>query len=187
MSLPRGPVRITYFVHGATVDNEKGLATGWAPGKLSEKGIAQSRELAASLAGERFDAVFCSDLRRAVDSAQLVFGGRHRIMRDRRLREVDYGDWTGKPAWEFKERMADFVEKPFPGGESYRDVERRMGEFLASIREKYAGKRVALVAHQAPQLALDVLLRGKSWQTAITEDWRKRNAWQPGWHYTLEG
>lgn len=180
------PVRITYFVHGTTVDNEKGLATGWAAGKLSEKGIAQSKELAASVAGETFDAVFCSDLKRAVDSAQLMFGGRHKILRDRRLREIDYGDWTRKPAWEFKERLADFVEKPFPGGESYRDVERRMAEFLAFLRQDCAGKRVAIVAHQGPQLALDVLLRGKSWQEAIAEDWRRRDAWQPGWDYTLE-
>lgn len=180
------PVRIIYFVHGTTTDNERGLATGWAAGKLSEKGIAQSKELAASLAGERFDAVFCSDLKRAVDSAQLMFGGRHKIMRDRRLREVNYGDWTGKPAWEFKERLADFVEKPFPAGESYRDVERRMSEFLAFLKDKYGGKRIAVVAHQGSQLCLDVLLRGKTWQEAIAEDWRKRNAWQPFWEYTME-
>ncbi len=179
------PVRITYVVHGTTVDNERGLATGWAAGKLSEKGVVQSKELAASLAGERFDAVFCSDLKRAVDSAQLMFGGRHKILRDCRLREVDYGDWTRKPAWEFKERMADFVDKQFPGGESYRDVERRMSGFLAFLKDKYGGKRVAIVAHQGPQLALDVLLRGKSWQEAIAEDWRRRNAWQAGWRYTL--
>jgi hypothetical protein len=45
---------------------------------------------------------------------------------------------------------------------------------------------VAVVAHQAPQLALDVIIRGKNWQQAIDEDWRKKKAWQPGWGYELK-
>jgi hypothetical protein len=35
-------------------------------------------------------------------------------------------------------------------------------------------------------LALDVLLKGKTWKQAIDEDWRKGKAWQPGWDYVLE-
>jgi len=42
------------------------------------------------------------------------------------------------------------------------------------------------VAHKAPQLALDVLLRNKTWEQAFTEDWRKKKAWQPGWEYVIE-
>jgi len=41
------------------------------------------------------------------------------------------------------------------------------------------------VAHEGPQLALDVILRGKSWPQAIAENWRKTGAWQPGWRYSL--
>ena len=32
-------VNITYFVHGTTTDNEKGLATGWEQGELSALGV----------------------------------------------------------------------------------------------------------------------------------------------------
>ena len=39
------PVKITYFVHGTTTDNEQGLATGWAPGELSELGRQQAKDL----------------------------------------------------------------------------------------------------------------------------------------------
>ena len=35
-------VKITYFVHGTTVDNLEHKATGWLPGELSQKGINQS-------------------------------------------------------------------------------------------------------------------------------------------------
>lgn len=176
-------VHITYFVHGTTTDNEQGLATGWSPGALSPPGIRQAR---GSSATETFDAVFCSDLKRAVDSAAPAFGDRHTITKDERLRECNYGDFTGKPAQQFKGNMQAFAETPFPNGESFRDVEKRIAAFLAFLKKKYNGKHVALVAHQSPQLALDVLLKGRTWQQAIGEDWRRRNAWQPGWHYVLK-
>ena len=52
-------------------------------------------------------------------------------------------------------------------------------------QEKYNGKHIAIVAHKAPQLAIQVLTQGKTWQQAIEEDWRKTKAWKPGWEYTI--
>ncbi len=179
-------VKITYLVHGTTTDNEKDLATGWSPGELSELGIKQSKELKDKIDIKSFDEVFCSDLKRAVDSAKLAFGRNVEIIKDRRLRECDYGDFTGRLAVEFKDRMIDFVEQSFPNGESYKDVEKRIADFLGFLKQNHDGKHVAIVAHQAPQLALDVLLKGKTWEQAFAEDWRKTKAWQPGWEYILE-
>ncbi len=179
-------VRITYFVHGTTTDNEKDLATGWLPGELSELGIHQARELGRLVSDKHFDVVFCSDLKRAVDSAKLAFGDKYKIIPDKRLRECSYGDFTGKPAKDFKDRMIDYVDKPFPNGESYKDVEKRIADFLGFLKKNYDGKHVAIVAHQGPQLALEVLLKGKTWKRAIDEDWRKKGEYQPGWEYVLE-
>lgn len=179
-------VKITYFVHGTTTDNEQDLATGWAPGKLSELGIKQSKELGKLATDKNFDVVICSDLKRAVDSATITFGDKYKIIQDRRLRECNYGDFTQKSAKDFKDKMINFIEKPFPNGESYKDVEKRIADFLAFLKKNYDGKHVAIVAHQAPQLALDVLIKGKTWKQAINEDWRNIKAWQPGWEYILE-
>ena len=132
-----------------------------------------------------FDAVFCSDLKRAIESARLAFGTRFDAKPDARLRECNYGDLNGTPAASFKDRMAEFISTPFPYGESYTDVERRVRGFLSYLREQWDGQRVAVVAHQAPQLALDVLLNGKPWPQAIDEDWRRAGAWQPGWPYLV--
>lgn len=178
-------VKITYFVHGTTTDNELGLATGWLPGELSGRGLQQAAELPQLLESADFDVVFCSDLGRAIDSARLGFAKTHPIVIDKRLREANYGDFNGKPHT-FKDSMNDFVDTPFPNGESYKDVEARMADFLDMLRAKYAGRHVAIVAHQAPQLALDVLLGGNTWQEAIENDWRKRKAWQPGWVYEVK-
>ncbi|MDB5186346.1 MAG: hypothetical protein JWL85_869 [Candidatus Saccharibacteria bacterium] len=176
-------VRITYFVHGTTTDNEHDLATGWLPGELSEAGKEQAKQLGQQVADKQFDVVFCSDLQRAIDSAQLGFGDKYEIIQDSRLRECNYGDMNGKSASSFKDRMQDFVTTPFPNGESYQDAETRLASFVDYLRTNYDGKHIAIVAHQAPQLALDVSLKGKTWQEAIDEDWRKSKAWQPGWEY----
>lgn len=178
-------VAITYFVHGTTTDNERGLATGWLPGELSEAGRLQAKDLRKQAKGKHFDVVFCSDLQRAIDSAELGFGGDYEIVHDERLRECDYGDMNGAPAVAFKDTMQDYIETPFQNGESYKDVEYRIAAFLSDVKNRYDGKHIAIVAHQAPQLALDVLLKGRTWQQAIHEDWRKAKAWQPGWEYTL--
>lgn len=178
-------IKITYFVHGTTTDNERKLATGWLPGELSAAGKEQAKKLGEQVADKHFDVVFCSDLQRAIDSAELGFGGKYEIIQDKRLRECNYGDMNGKSAADFKDRMEDFVKQPFPNGESYTDVEKRLASFIEFLRTNYGGGHVAIVAHQGPQLALDVLLRGKSWQQAINEDWRKAKAWQPGWDYII--
>lgn len=177
-------IHLTYFVHGTTTDNERKLATGWLPGELSELGLEQTRQLAEQVKDRTFDVVICSDLHRAIQTVEIIFG--ENFIEDERLREANYGDWNGASHTLFKSHMEDFVDTPFPGGESYRDVETRMRALCEELQQKYDGKHVALVAHQAPQLALDVILKGKTWPQAIAEDWRKTGNFQPGWEYTLE-
>lgn len=179
-------VNITYFVHGATADNERGIASGWYDIELSELGKNQSLELKALLKNREFCVVYCSDLRRALHTAEIVFDDRVEIIQDKRLRECNYGDLTRAKSEKIDSLMLKHVNKPFPNGECYKDVERRIRSFLDDLHERYAGKNVALVAHRAPQLALDVLLKGKTWKQAIKEDWRLTNPreWKPGWEYS---
>ncbi|HEY8998971.1 MAG TPA: histidine phosphatase family protein [Candidatus Saccharimonadales bacterium] len=177
-------VALTYFVHGTTTDNEAKLATGWLPGELSETGVAQSKALKDKIAEQTFDVIFCSDLTRAIQTAEIFFG-KDVAIPDARLREANYGDWNGQPHT-FKDSMNEFVSSPFPNGESYEDVEERLRDFLGFLRANYDDKRVAVVAHQAPQLALDVIVKGKTWPQAIAEDWRVTKAFQPGWEYIVK-
>jgi len=179
-------VEITYFVHGTTPDNENGIATGWLPGRLSKLGVQQAHQLAKDVVDQHFDVVICSDLKRAVDTAQIAFGETHEVGQDNRLREANYGDWNGKSHHLFKDRMEDFVDNPFPNGESYKDVEKKMRSLCNDLKKKHDGKRVALLASQAPQLALEVIANHKTWDQAIAQDWRRTMAYQPGWHYTLD-
>lgn len=173
-------VNITYFVHGTTTDNDKGIATGQNPGELSELGREQSIKLKEFIKDQKYDVIFCSDLKRAVDSAHLMF--RYNVIEDERLRECNYGNLNGSKG---ELDLLMYVDDAFPNGESLKDVENRIKYFLKYLLENYDGKNIAIVAHQAPQLALDVLINGKTWEQAIKEDWRKTKGWKPGWKYEL--
>ena len=192
-------IRITYFVHGTSTDNEKEISSGWNDAELSELGVKQSKELREATKNRKFDVVFCSDLKRAARSAKIVFEGLAPIIADRRLRECDYGIYNGKSSAIVEPLQEKYLAEQFPEGESYEDVKTRVADFIEFLRQNYDGnprtqraeqsshdgKHVAIVSHKAPQLALDVLLRGKTWEHAFAEDWRKKWAWQAGWEYTL--
>ena len=179
-------VKITYFVHGTTTDNEKDISSGWKDVELSRLGIEQSKNLPNQIGNKNFDAVFCSDLKRAVDSAKISFGRKFEIKIDKRLRECNYGDYNGKSSKIVEPMQEEYISKKFPNGESYEDVKNRIEDFLNYLRENHDGKSVAIIAHKAPQLALDVFIKGKTWEQAFAEDWRKKKAWKPGWEYFLK-
>lgn len=179
-------INITYFVHGTTIDNENGISSGWSDVDLSELGRSQALKLKELVKDKNFDAVFCSDLQRAKNSAELIWGGVLPIIEDSRLRECNYGKLNGALS-SIVEPMQEkeCIYKPFPEGESYEDVKNRIGDFVEFLKQNYDGKNIAIVAHKAPQLALDVLLCSKNWNQALVEDWRKTKSWQPGWDYKI--
>ena len=167
-------VNITYFVHGTTLDNEKGLSSGWSDVELSPLGVQQSIDLKGQIGNKKFATV------------KLTFKGTAPIIPDARLRECNYGEYNAQLSVVVEPMQEKSVTQKFPGGESYEDVKARVADFLQFLKQNYNGKSVAIVAHKAPQLALEVLLKSKNWEQAFAEDWRKTHAWQPGWEYVLE-
>lgn len=176
-------VKITYFVHGTTIDNLEHKSTGWLPGELSTKGINQSVVLKEQVDINKFDVVFCSDLQRAIDSARYTFGNMKDIIQDARLRECNYGDLNVQDSSLVK--YEEHIQEKFPNGECMLDVKKRIKSFCEYLLENYNGKNVAIVAHKAPQFAFQVITEGKTWEEAISQDWRKTKSWQPGWKYII--
>lgn len=178
-------MKITYFVHGTTTDNQQEISSGWSDVDLSELGVEQSIKLKEQVDIKSYDVVFCSDLIRAVHSAKLTFDGIVPIIEDPRLRECNYGDYNGKASEIVEPMQEQNITTPFPNGESYEDVKKRINEFLEDAKQKYGDKHIAIVAHKAPQLALDVIVHGMSWKEAFANDWRKTKSWRPGWEYEV--
>jgi broad specificity phosphatase PhoE len=174
-------MKITYFVHTITKDNERGIATGWLDAELSEEGIKRIKQLSELVSDDSFEIIFPSDLNRAVESATIAFGKTHKIVPDSRLREANYGDFDGTPKT-FKKGVRDYIDRPYPNGESYADVEKRMREFLEE-KQHEGWEHIAIFGHEATQLALEVICKNKTWEEAIDSDWRPAQTWRPGWNY----
>ncbi|MBV1850866.1 histidine phosphatase family protein [Catellatospora tritici] len=175
-------VRLVYETHSTTTDNEAGIATGWLPGQLSERGLRDAADLARRRRDDGVDLVYCSDLHRAVQTAQLAFGARGIGIRlDARLRECDYGQLNGMPVHRLDRERPQRVDTPFPGGESYRQVVDRTAELLEELADRHDGQRLVLIAHSANRHALAVLLEGADLHRLVSAPF----AWQPGWEYEL--
>ncbi len=171
-------------MHGTTTDNLEHKSSGWLPGELSEKGVQQCLVLKNQINIDNIDLVVSSDLKRAIDSADYIFKGKKEILHDERIRECNYGNLNGLDTSLVK--YEDHIDTPFANGESLKDVENRVKKFCDYLLENYNGKTVALVAHKAPQLALEVITKNINWKEAIAKDWRKTKSWQPGWIYQIK-
>jgi broad specificity phosphatase PhoE len=128
-------------------------------------------------------AVFTSDLRRAAETAEIAFGDTDiPILYDWRLRECDLGVRNGAPTAELRQDRGDYLDRPYPGGESQRQAVHRVAGLLADLPTRWAGRRVLLIGHVATQRALEHMINGVSLEelTAGDFDWREE-----GWEYRL--
>lgn len=177
-------IELWYETHSISVDNERGIATGWLPGELSLAGRRLAIDLGKRLEEREVQAIFCSDLRRAVETAEIAC---QRwpvpLILDARLREANYGALNGAPLETVHAERSRRIERPFPDGESYVDVVERTRNFLLSLGSAWEATSICIVAHSANRWALDWLLHGRPVADSVVAPF----AWQPGWRYELDG
>jgi len=137
------PERLLFLVrHGETEWNRVGRWQGKTDIPLSDVGRQQARALAAELMGRGIADVHASDLRRAMETAQLIAAalGVAEPKVDARLRERGFGCFEGFTREECAERhpdawtryLADRRATP-PGGEPQADVAARILAALTDI------------------------------------------------------
>lgn len=176
------PIEIVFETHATTEDNEAGRATGWLPGRLSATGRAQAASLGERRGDDGIDAVFSSDLDRAVETAAIAFGGTAiPVLHDWRLRECDYGERNGMPAAEMHANRRAHLTDPYPGGESWTQAVDRVGRFLDDLPLRWDGARVVVIGHVATRWGLDRFVGGRALDELLDEEF----AWRPGWEYRL--
>jgi broad specificity phosphatase PhoE len=174
-------VQLVYETHSITVDNERGIATGWLEGELSAEGRRLARALGERRCNDGLACVFTSDLRRAVETAAIAFERCElEIRQDARLRECNYGELNGRPVSEIEPRRR-FVDEPYPAGESWRDSAERMRSFLDDVADEFDDRRVLVIAHSAQRWALRHLLEEVPLEELIDSPFE----WQEGWEYLL--
>jgi 2,3-bisphosphoglycerate-dependent phosphoglycerate mutase len=176
-------IEIVFETHALSEDNERGIATGWLPGRLSERGRANAADMGRRRRGDGISAVFTSDLRRAAQTAEIAFGDTDiPILYDWRLRECDLGTRNGSPAAAVERDRLNYCDRAYPGGESHDQAIARVARFLADLPTRWAGRRVILIGHLATYRALEHVTTGRAVQELVADsfEWRAE-----GWEYRL--
>jgi broad specificity phosphatase PhoE len=175
-------LELIYETHSITTDNEAGIATGWLPGELSPRGRALAHDLGSRRRDDAISAVFTSDLRRAVETAEIAFEGSGiPVHLDVRLRECDYGGLNGMPVVRLAAERSRHIEMPWPGGQSYQEVVDQTRDFLRELALGRDGQRVLVISHSANRWALDHLLNGYPLEDLVDAPFD----WKEGWTYVL--
>ena len=150
--------KVIFIRHGQTEWNVTGRYQGQSDVKLTEEGKKQAEKLADNFPVAKVDAVYASDLCRAMVTAETIankFG--LKVQAESAFRELSFGDWEGLTyqqivdKWE--DAMANFLQHPdvleIPGGESFPAVQQRAMKRLNELIEKHDGQTIVVVAHGA--------------------------------------
>lgn len=151
-------MRMILCRHGQTEDNIQGRIQGQKDVALNERGRVQAGLLSRRLAGERFDAIYASPLRRAWETAQMVAEPHGmEILPHDCLKEAAYGVWEGM-TWDqvrrkyplaFAEWAVDRDRVP-DGAETPHQLSNRAHQFLGEVRRKHRDHRVLVMTHGGP-------------------------------------
>lgn len=143
--------------HGETESNKERRYQGWTESPLSKKGARQAEKVGFFLAGQGLEGLYCSDLKRAVNTARVIGAGSGlKPVVNPLLREIHFGQWEGLTFDQIEgtwgEEINLWLDNPFhkstPGGEALAEVCGRMQSFLEELEEKIPhGQRIAAVSH----------------------------------------
>ena len=156
--------------HGQSVSNIRGVFTGNLDLPLTQQGQRQA-EITAEyiLNNHTVDAVYSSDLCRAMDTANAVARQLQLpLFTDKGLREIYAGEWEGKSFDELTERYPSYgvwrtdIGNCVPeGGESVAQLSTRVIDAFTGIANRHDGKTVVVATHATPIRALQCHCEGK--------------------------
>jgi broad specificity phosphatase PhoE len=174
--------KLIFESHATSLDNERGIASGWLDTRLSEKGKEQAKDLGKRYEKKEIALVYTSDLARSFETAIIAFGHREvPIIQDSRLREWNYGKCNGHPVNEVEQYKVRCIERPFPDGESLEDVMKRFLSFAEDNLERTREGIIMIIGHRAIYYALERHYQKIPLKTIVEKPW----TWQPGWSYFI--
>ena len=165
-----------YFIrHAQAEGNLHHQVQGTAEREVTALGREQIAALRKRFADMSLDAVYSSDLRRAVETAEAVSEPEKLPIRiERAFREIDFGDWEGREMSEIARNDADQFDAflhhmdlwQVPGGETPQQVLNRFLPALDRVLKENEGKTVAIVSHGCALRIVLAYLRGLSLKEA---------------------
>ena len=165
---------IFYLVrHGEIDSNIKKVYAGWSEEGLTEKGVRQAEEAGKVLTGKGIGALYCSPLRRAVRTAEIIGGiiGKEPISDDS-FKEIKLGPWEGLSEDEigrkFPEEWRVWNAKPgelrLDGRETLGELQVRVLEGVRRQRSEVGGQRsgkIVVVTHVAIIRVIKLYIEGR--------------------------
>jgi broad specificity phosphatase PhoE len=156
-------MELTLIRHGQSTANRDGIVQGQLDTQLSELGLRQAGHVGSWLRQRalHWDAVYCSTLQRARDTARVIAEqlGREAPIEDPDLQEIYMGQMQGKSAQELRDQYPDFYAGGLQtvgdyaqfGGESYEGVQVRVARVIERLFERHRASehRVLIVSHGA--------------------------------------
>ena len=144
--------------HGETEWNKTGRFQGHSDVPLSAEGRAQAAALGKNLVVDHVDAIYASDLTRAMETAAPLaqrFG--LEVISDPLLRELNFGSWEGRNFndvnAENPNAMKNFYTDPeqadIPESEPFPEFQRRVAGRVREIVAQERGQRIVIVSHGA--------------------------------------
>jgi broad specificity phosphatase PhoE len=142
--------------HGESTWNREHRIQGQLDPPLSEHGRDQAELLARRLAPAKPEAIYASDLRRALETAEPIGAAtRVEVQPLAELREIFLGEWEGLHTTELAERFpeawAGWTSEPnwdvVPGGEGAAAFEARVGAVLDGLLERHPHGNAIVVTH----------------------------------------
>ena len=148
--------------HGQTEWNVLKKMQGSADIELNEKGLSQATDTAEMLKNSTFDVIFCSPLKRAKQTAEIINNDRKlNIVLDDRLRERNYGEFEGtnKSSFNYNEFWAYEKNMNYEKAENVQDFFKRIYSFLDEITSKEYNN-VLIVCHAGVEKAIECYFNG---------------------------
>jgi probable phosphoglycerate mutase len=147
------PTRLLLIRHAQTEWNIQRRFQGHGDSPITEEGQEQLQRLKSRLAGLEFDVVYSSDLRRTIETSQML-SGKQRV-EEPRLRERGVGILEGlnleqimvEHAEAFRAFRSGDKDHQIEGGESLQIALNRAWTFLEEMPEKHPGAELAAVSH----------------------------------------
>ncbi|MBW2708422.1 MAG: histidine phosphatase family protein [Deltaproteobacteria bacterium] len=150
---PKRILKTIFVRHGETIGNVKGIVQGQWDTPLTAKGIESTLRKAEKIQDMAFDAVFCSDLSRTVETLKLIQGkitGLPDPVYTRDLREIDFGDLSGRLKREIMPTILAHKEAPdvpYPNGESGGQFIARVKGFFKMLIDRHTAGQILVVTH----------------------------------------
>lgn len=155
---------LTLARHGETVENVRGVVQGHWPGRLTRLGCKQAQQLADRLKKQQFDAIYSSDLKRCLDTAEYVRRYHMDVpfFVDKNLREISFGGFEGKLQSEvdWMPPVKDFWQYSRGGGETNLQLYRRIISAVNEIYKNHPEGKVLVVTHGWPMKVIQSAMTG---------------------------